>query len=267
MPKVSVIMGVFNASSHLDDSIQSIINQTFTDWEFIICDDGSKDDTYNKLLSWKKKDDRIIPIKNKKNLGLAATLNKCIEYSKGEYIARMDDDDISYPDRLQKQVDFLDKNRDYAFVSSLCDIYDGNYTYISKVKTIEKPTKKDLLWQSRFIHPATMFRVEALNKVNGYRVARETIKSQDYDLFMRLYAEGFKGYNIQEPLLRYYINPDVKKKKTKYKFRINEAIIRYKGFKKLGFPIIGIPFIIKPLIVGIIPIKLLESMKKIRVQR
>lgn len=261
MPKVSVIMGVVNATSRMDESIKSIIQQDFTDWEFIICDDGSTDDTYEKLLEWHNRDNRIIPIKNEKNIGLAATLNHCIEYCEGEYIARMDDDDISYPNRLRKQVEFLDNNTAFAFVSSKCDIFDGNNVYQSKIKTIEKPIKKDFLWQSRFIHPATMFRAKALHEVGGYRVAKETYKSQDYDLFMRLYSKGMIGYNIQEPLLRYSVNPNLRKKKTKYRYRVNEAIIRYKGFKSLGLMPQAIPYIFKPLILGLIPVNILDFLK------
>lgn len=261
MPKVSIIMGVMN-SSRLDIAIKSIIQQTFTDWEFIICDDGSTDDTYIRLLEWKKKDRRIIPIKNPKNFGLAYTLNHCLEYSQGKYVARMDDDDYSTPNRLQLQVDFLDKNLQYSFVSTRCKIFDGKNLYHSKTKSIERPTKKDFLWNSCFIHPATMFRLHDLKEIDGYRVAKETYKSQDYDLFMRLYTKGKIGYNIQQDLFHYYINPTAKKKKTNYKYRINEAIIRYKGFKSMGILMEGIPYIIKPLIVGIIPIKLLEKVKR-----
>ncbi|MFN3568498.1 MAG: glycosyltransferase family 2 protein [Caldimicrobium sp.] len=263
MPKVSVIMGVMNAASRIDESIKSIIEQTFTDWEFIICDDGSIDNTYSKLLEWQKKDKRIIPIKNEKNIGLAATLNHCIRYCNGKYIARMDDDDFSYPSRFQKQVDFLDDNTEYAFVSSSCKIFDGKKVYEPKKLSIEKPKKEDFLWSSRFIHPATMFRTQALKEANGYREAKETIKSQDYDLFMRLYSKGMIGYNIQEPLLCYYVNPAVKRKKLKYKFRINESIIRYKGFKAMGILLPkGIPYIFKPLIVGFIPVNILELAKR-----
>lgn len=262
MPKLSVIMGVMNGASRLNESINSIVDQTFTDWEFIICDDGSTDNTYTKLLDWQKKEKRIVPIKNGDNLGLAATLNHCIEHCNGKYIARMDDDDFSYPDRFQKQVDFLDQNPEYAFVSSSSKIFDGEKIYEPKKLSIEKPKKEDLLWTSRFIHPATMFRSQILKGVGGYRVAKETFKSQDYDLFMRLYSKGMKGYNIQEPLLCYYINPAVKRKKIRYKYRINESIIRYKGFKVMGLLPRGIPYIFKPLIVGLIPITLLELAKR-----
>lgn len=257
MPKVSIIMGTYNSCKRIDLAIQSIIIQSFKDWEFIICDDGSTDNTFEKILSWQKKDNRIRPIKNEKNLGLATTLNNCLKYCNGEYIARMDDDDISLSSRLEKQVKFLDENQEYAFVSSNIKIFDGEK--IQGIKKVpEKPSKKNFLWNSCFVHPATMFRYKDLIKVNGYRVAKETERSQDYDLFMRMYSVGLKGYNIQEPLYLYYINPNEKKKKIKYKYRVNEAIIRYKGFKSLKLFPIGFPFVIKPLIIGLIPLNIIE---------
>lgn len=260
MPKVSVIMGVFNATYRMDNAINSIIEQTFTDWEFIICDDGSSDNTYNKLLEWQQKDSRIIPIRNEKNVELAATLNHCIKNCKGKYIARMDDDDFSYPERFQKQVDFLDEHLEYALVSSLIDLYDGEKIIITRNGKKENPQNEDFLFNSCFVHPATMFRGEALKAVNGYRVAQETTRAQDYDLFMRMYALGYRGYNIQETLFRYFVNPNAMKKR-KYKYRFDEAIVRYKGFKLLGLLPKGIPYIIKPLIVGLIHHKVLFKFK------
>lgn len=99
-PKISVIMGVYNGADRVDEAIASIRVQTFTDWEFIICDDASTDNTWEKLVEWSKIDSRIVPIRNEKNMKLAATLNKCLEHASGSYIARMDDDDYSYPWRL-----------------------------------------------------------------------------------------------------------------------------------------------------------------------
>lgn len=98
MPRVSIIMGVYNGFKRMDRSIQSIIEQTYKDWEFIICDDGSSDDSYKKLQEYATKDNRIVVIKNVQNAGLAQTLNNCLKEVKGEYVARMDDDDYSHPD-------------------------------------------------------------------------------------------------------------------------------------------------------------------------
>lgn len=259
-PKVSVIMGVLNAEKRLEESIKSIQNQTFEDWEFIICDDGSTDGTIDLLKSIAHYDNRIILLKNKKNIGLASTLNRCIDASRGEYIARMDDDDFSYPDRLKIQFDFLNNNREYDFVSSAIDSYNGEIVVANKEVRCIIPQKEDFLWGNCFVHPATMFRASKLKDVGGYRVAKETRRAEDYDLFMRMYARGMKGYNIQKPLLRYYINP-VAMKKRKYKYRIDEMIVRYKGFKALNLFPRGIIYIFKPLIVGLIPNSILFDIR------
>ena len=101
MPKVSVIMGVYNGKAIMDEAIQSIVDQELQDWEFIICDDASTDDTYERLLQWAKKDSRIRIVQNKTNSRLAFSLNHCLQIADGQYIARMDDDDVSYPQRLR----------------------------------------------------------------------------------------------------------------------------------------------------------------------
>ena len=103
MPKISVIMGVHNGEKTLPRAIESILNQTFADFELIICDDCSSDSTVHVINDYIRKDDRVILIKNKSNSGLAASLNNCIKISKGEYIARMDDDDVSHAERFEKQ--------------------------------------------------------------------------------------------------------------------------------------------------------------------
>ena len=126
MPKISVIMGIYNGTETMDEAIESICKQSYQDWELIICDDCSQDKTLEKAKIWENRESRIKVIKNVKNQGLAATLNHCLREASGEYIARMDDDDISYPNRFEKQVDFLDKNQEYDFVSSLVDCYDGS---------------------------------------------------------------------------------------------------------------------------------------------
>ena len=111
MAKVSIIMGAYNCEETLEDSINSILNQTFTDWEFVICDDASTDNTLQVLEEYKRKyPDKFVILHNEKNLMLAGSLNRCLEYAEGEYIARMDADDIAVNTRLEKQVRFLDDN-------------------------------------------------------------------------------------------------------------------------------------------------------------
>lgn len=253
MPKISVIMGIYNGTETMDEAIESICKQSYQDWELIICDDCSQDKTLEKAKIWENRESRIKVIKNVKNQGLAATLNHCLREASGEYIARMDDDDISYPNRFEKQVDFLDKNQEYDFVSSLVDCYDGSEIVRNRFWRKERPEKKDFLKGTQFVHPATMFRIQCLIAVDGYCEAKMTKRTEDYDLFMRLYAAGYKGYNIQTPLLRYTVNVESMKKKGEYKYRINEAKVRFFGFKNLGLFPLGLIFIIRPLIVGLVP--------------
>lgn len=260
MVKVSVIMGVYNGEKNLDVAISSICNQTFSDWELIICDDGSYDSSYKKMLQWELKDSRIKVIKNLENLKLAATLNKCIDIAQGKYIARMDDDDISYPERLSKQFLFLESHLTFDWVSSLVDCYDGAKYLKNKFYRKAEPQKEDFLRGTQFVHPATMFRRECLELVGGYRVDKETRRTEDYDLFMHLYSLGCKGYNIQEPLLRYYINPKMMKYKRKYCYRLDEAKVRYRGFRELGLMPRGLIFVMRPLLAGLIPKWVLQKL-------
>jgi glycosyltransferase EpsE len=129
----------------VDRSIQSIVDQTYQDWEFIICNDASTDGTWQKVLAWTEKDKRISASENERNLGLAASLNRLLELASGEYIARMDGDDVSLPDRFEKQVAFLDRNPAYAFVGSSCYLFDESGEWGMR-KTIEKPQKENFLW-------------------------------------------------------------------------------------------------------------------------
>jgi len=261
MPKVSVIMGTYNGEQMLDTAIQSICNQTFTDWEFIICDDCSTDRTWEIISQWEKKDPRIKGIRNSKNMKIAASSNRCIALAKGKYIAKMDDDDLSYPERLEKEVRFLDEHPDFDFVSSLVECYDGEKIVKNYIDRKPEPQKEDFLAGMQFVNPVLMIRRECLEKVNGYRVEKKTRRAEDYDLYMRLYAAGYRGYNIQERLLRYFVNPEVMKRKRKYRYRVDEALVRYEGFKALGLLPKGFPYVIRPLIVGLIPQRIIWYLK------
>lgn len=247
---ISIIMGVRNGGNRFVEAVKSIENQTYTDWEFIICDDGSTDDTYKKLLQYAKGKENFKIIKNEKNLGLAATLNHCIEHCSGKYIARMDDDDFSYPDRFEKQVKYLEDNPDISFVSSSADIYDGKKITSQRI-LLPNPTKKDLVYGTRFIHPATMFKADVLKAVGGYRVCKDTVRGQDYDLFMRLYSAGYVGGNITTPLLRYTEDKANLKRRT-FKARLSEIKIRAYGYRAMGVMHWAFPFLLKPLVAWVI---------------
>lgn len=267
MPSISIIMGVYNCKNFtlLKNSVLSIVNQTYKDWEFIICDDGSTNDTLLFLNELSALDSRIRIISYKENKGLAFALNRCLSYARGKYIARQDDDDLSYPERLEKQIAFLMSNKQYRIVGTLAHIYDdsgiwGNY------ELNEKPNIKSFLWNSPFIHPSIMMYKDDLLKVGGYRVSKETRRCEDYDLFMRMYASDIIGYNIQEKLYQYRIVRSDKKYRA-MEYRIDEAIVRFKGYRALGILLIGLPYIIKPILIGLLSQRILNSLKKVPVHR
>ena len=157
MPTISVVMGIYNCAKTLEEAVNCKINQTNTDWELIMCDDCSTDDTYSVAESLAKKDSRIVLLKNEKNLTLAPTLNKCIEHAKGKYIARMDGDDLCKLDRFEKEVDILENHPEFALVSCNMDLFDENGTYRT-VYYNETPTLANLVKASQFCHASCMMR-------------------------------------------------------------------------------------------------------------
>lgn len=260
MCKVSFILPTHNAEKTIDRCIESIVNQSYKDWELICCDDCSIDGTVEKLYKWMEKDKRIKVLRNSENMRAAYTRNKCIDNAKGKYIAQIDDDDYCSVNRLEKQVEFLDNNLEYGFVGSMAYYFDENGVW-GVFNVIESPTKINFLHNSCFINPTVMLRKSILEEVKGYRVAKETRRTEDYDLFMRLYCKGIRGYNIQDKLVYYYRGKE-SFPKCKYEYRIDEAKIRYKNFKELELLPKNLLYVIKPLIVGLIPIKFIELLKK-----
>lgn len=259
--KVSIVMGLYNCESTLRESLDSLLNQTYKDYEIIMCDDCSQDNTSQIAQEYiSKHPHKFTLLANSENKGLAYSLNRCISLAKGIYIARMDADDISRIDRFEKQVEFLDRNFDYALVGSSAQLFDENGVW-GKRQMKKKPQKKDFLFGSPFIHPTILIRKEILIKSGVYKVSKETLRTEDYDLFMRLYALNYKGFNIQEDLFLYR-EDNLSYKKRKYKYRIDEAKVRYDGFKKLELMPIGLVYVLKPLIVGLVPHKILKLVRR-----
>lgn len=261
-PKISIIMGVFNSKSTdlLKKSIYSIINQSYVNWELLICNDGSTDDTLEILKDIEKFDSRIKIIGYENNRGLNYALNYCIQQAKGEYIARQDDDDESEQQRLDCQVKFLDEYKKFHIVGSNATIVDDN-GIIGEYKVPEQPQIKDFLWNSPFIHPSVMIRASAINEAGGYRIAKETSRCEDYDLWMTMYSMGFIGYNIQSNLYRYRMIHNPNKKYRSMKDRLNEAKVRAIGYHKLGILWKSLIYVVKPIMVGLIPSKLFVKIK------
>lgn len=255
-------MGVYNIE-HLwifNQAISSILNQTVSDFEFIICDDGSTDRTYEQLLDFQYKDSRIHLLRNEKNCGLAYSLNRCLTIARGTYIARQDADDISSPDRFEKQTDFLHMHPEISFVGSTVSLFDKTGVW-GKREPPAYPRKKDFLFTAPFVHGSLMFQKEVLQSAGGYKVSKETLRAEDYELEMRMYSLGIKGANLPEHLY-YFLEDDASQARRKYKYRIDETKIRFRGFKAMGLMPWAIPYVVKPLVVGLIPHPLLRVFRR-----
>lgn len=266
-PQISVVMGVYNPKSKEEmlRAVESILNQTYTDFEFIICDDGSNAQTKQWLNEIAQLDSRIRVIHNQTNKGLAATLNLGIAEAKGDYIARQDVDDYSDSTRFEKQMSFLCKHPEYCFVGSNVYYFSDDGVW-GEFRYPEYPENKDFMWLSPFSHGSLIYRKEVLVKNKLYRVARETLRCEDYDLFMRIYQNGDKGANLQEKLY-YYCEDENTIKRRKFTDRLIEVKIRARYFGELGLYPKGIIYLIKPVIVGLIPVKILNRVKDLYYKR
>lgn len=263
--KVSVIMGVHNQRDKkaLKQALDSILNQTMKEFEFIIYDDGSGQEEAEYLRKLTKKDGRIRLLRGQRKQGLAHGLNQCLKVAKGNYIARMDADDISAPERLRLQMEFLETHPDISYVGCAAVLFDEGGTWGCR-RMKEKPVEKDFLGFSPYVHPTVMFRGNVLKKCGGYLESKDTLRCEDYELFMRLRHMGYDGYNLELPLFYYRENREWYDKRT-FAQRLAEMKIRYHGFKKLG--ILNIKnwiYVVKPVAMLALPKTLCQKLRRKR---
>lgn len=245
---ISIIMAVYNCAPTLREAIDSIINQTYTNWEFIICDDCSTDNTLEIVREYEAKyPDKFKVIQNEKNSKLSYSLNHCLKYAEGEFIARMDGDDISLPDRFEKQVNYLREHPDVNLVSTLVQRFSEE----GMADIVKKPEFPDRYTQRRqvaFNHATIMTYKYVYDKCGGYTVSKRTVRAQDYDLWFRFFYHNFKGVNMQEPL--YLMREDINAiKRRTLKVRLYVVATTFKGFHLLGYPL---HWYIKPAVVTVI---------------
>ncbi len=252
---VSVIIPTFNAESSIERAVRSVLNQSYQDFEIIIYDDHSTDSTWELLNKLAKQDARIRVFQNKQNAKSAFTRNQAIKEATGVYIMQLDDDDYCHGERMEKQVDFLNRHEEYGFVGCHAYLWDQTGVYGER-RVKEKPKIADMIKTSPFINPSVMFRRQVLDSVSGYRVSKDTIRGQDYDLYMRIYAKGHRGYNLQEKLLYYHQGRNYYNKIT-WRHRVGECRLKYQNFRQLGIAKINYIYLLKPLLAIIIPRKIL----------
>ncbi|MCH5186975.1 MAG: glycosyltransferase [Oscillospiraceae bacterium] len=260
--KISVIMGIYNCAATLPEAIDSILNQTYKNWELILCDDGSVDDTYQVAKRYADDyPDKIILIRNETNRKLAYSLNRCLEYATGDFIARMDGDDISLPVRFEKQLFFLKEHPEYDLVGCAMQRFDAE-GFSDIIYAEAEPDYYALRNNNPFFHPTILARKVVFDGLGGYTVVDRTARSEDYDLWFRFYHAGFQGCNLQEAL--YLIREDMAAiRRRTFKTRWGAFKTTLFGFKLLGYPRW---WIIKPAVVtafkSIVPYKAIELYRK-----
>lgn len=253
MPKISIIMSVYNEQSDfLKKSTESMLSQSFTDFEFLIINDGSQKETSDILKEFAKKDPRIILLRNDYNMGLTRSLNIAINKSRGELIARMDSDDVSLPDRLENQLDYLLKNN-LDFLGSDCVIIDKNEKILkSKKICIPIDIKRALFKGNLFTHSTFFGKRKVFKEFYNEKFKR----AQDYEFLLRIAGKNYKLGYMNKNVLKYRINTNgisVKKSKEQEFYAIKARLLAL-FFYNYNYSFII--YLLKPLISFLLPYKL-----------
>ncbi len=220
-PLVTIYMPVFNASSYLNQAIESILNQTYSNFEFIIIDDASTDNSWKIIKSFVKKDKRIIAIKNHINLGVSLTSNIAISKAKGKLLARMDADDISFTDRIEKQVKFLTQNSKTIAVGGQCVVIDefDNIIGNKNFPTQPKQLKEMIFWAIPMQQPSMMVNLSKLPKKFVWYAPNKS-SAEEVDLMFRFMLYG-QIANLEDNLLFYrHLNGSLSHKNPKSTFNL-----------------------------------------------
>ena len=262
--KVSFLIGVYNESSRIRDCLDSVKQQTYPNIEIVIADDGSTDDTVEVIKNYIKENNDldIKLVENEENIGLTKSLNKGIEHCSGKYIARLDADNVCLPERVGKQVDFLEKNNDFALVGSFNNkkFTDGRED-INKFEVSPEKIKKNLIHSCQMTHSSIMVRADILKE---YRYNEKYKTSQDYELYVRL-AQKWKIGAIPEPLVVSEVRSDsISGKKSKWERFKRYTAIRWRAYRGLGHPWWHIIYVFKGLYDLLLPRFLTSHINKLR---
>lgn len=232
IPTISIVMGMYNAASHLRDCMESMISQTFSDFELIIVDDGSTDQSVKIVESFK--DPRVRLLKQE-NRGLPSALNKAIALARGEYVARMDADDIAVPERLEAQLSFLRRHPEVDILGTQAIIINENGVSgeMMKKPIATKNVHKYLEYACPLIHPSYMVKAGVYRSIGGYR--EELLTAQDFEFLLRATEAGFMLANVPQALLLYRYNPDgISAKNTRRQLFYTRRLLQYYKSRKAG---------------------------------
>jgi len=233
-PKISVLMPAYNAEKYIAEAIESILNQTLKDFEFIIVDDCSTDGTLKIIEKYASKDSRIKIIHNTTNLYISKAINAAIEIAKAEIMARMDADDIAMPTRLEKQYKLLMNNPDVAVTGANMQIIDeeGREVCIRKYFANDKDLREKIFRYSPFAHPVVMYRRNVVREFGCYTPAFSP--SEDVNLWFRI-GTKYKFANVPEVLLRYRFFSDSSSNKKIHQVEIKTLKMRWYAWRHQGY--------------------------------
>jgi glycosyltransferase EpsE len=249
---VSVIMATYNDKlSYLTKAVESILNQSYRNLEFIIVDDSNKEETIQYLFNLSSQDNRVKIIHNERKQGFVKSLNIGLKASKGKYIARMDSDDISILDRIEKQVKFMEANSSVSILGTGIIIIDenGEIKGERKYKSSFEEIKKSMFFRNPLAHPSTLFRKEIIDKIGPYD--EKFIMAEDYELWLRAIKKGIIIENLEEYLLQYRMVSDYHKKRSYNNWKFN-MLSKVKNFNSRYFTknilgiILSVVFMITP---------------------
>lgn len=265
-PVISVIMGIYNCGDTLSEAIECIVHQTFSDWELIMCDDGSNDDTYEIAISYKEKyPEKIIVLQNEKNRGLNYTLNKCLKQAKGKYIARMDGDDRCDKERFAIEINVLEKEPEIAIVSTDMEFFDESGVW-GKISHPEYPVPEDFVKESPFCHAPCMVKREAYMKVKGYSVSDKLLRVEDYHLWIKMYKCGYRGKNIHKCLYQMRDDRNAYSRRS-FKNRLNEYYVKRLAIRTFRLKKWNYLLALRPIIVGLLPNCVYDKLHKGRLAK
>lgn len=252
-PRISVIMAVKNGENDLPKSIGSIQAQTLSDWELIVCDDGSTDNTLSVLNKMAEEDSRITVLHNEASQGSAQARDFCIEIAKSNFIAIHDADDTSAPNRFELQYDFMQKHPEYAIVGSGYYTVKTDGTITGEMHPKSEPTAMDQVKGGLFMHPSFMMRKDMIAKVGFYTISPYTLRSQDYHMVMKVLGAGMKMYNMHECLYYYTADEGMMKRTRNWKNVKGLMWIRWDAYRRNHLPWWCYIYVLKPVVTNLIP--------------
>jgi len=256
---LSVVMAVYNQAETLNPAVKSILEQSFVDFELIIVDDNSGDETPVLLQEWRTKDKRVKLITNVRHLGLTKSLNLALSQVKTKLIARMDADDVALPERLKRQRDYLLSRPKIGLLGTAVRLIDatGKFLRVKQLPVSQEKIRQSILSYCPFVHPTWMLRKSVMDEVGVYN--EDFPYAQDYELALRIIGR-YPGANLLDPLLNYRVNSSlaISLKHLKQQERL-ALLARRLALAKYGYSVTESWRLIKPLLSFLVPAGIKKS--------